>query len=255
MRKRRFGYIRGWSVLTALRRSKKVIDDSGTGSARLSGCDVSIRVLPAMGASRGGDWCEAFVLPDATIIFSIGDVSGHGEAKFPAAVVLRKAIRRAVQSGKNPAEALESANRVLADYDVNEQATAVVARFDPSTEALVYANAGHPAPVLAGPGGASFLDSGAPDLSLGVEKMLLPALHTVRLPAGTLLVLYTDGVTERERLPLRGMAELLQAATFAYNFATLPSASVLERQMLLTGANADDAAILAAWMPVADRVA
>ena len=62
-------------------------------------------------------------------------------------------------------------------------------------------------------------------------------------------LLYTDGVIERDRKPLQGMADLLNAAIFAYNFSRLPTASVVERQMLLTGENPDDAAILAVWTP------
>ena len=66
---------------------------------------------------------------------------------------------------------------------------------------------------------------------------------------GDTLALYTDGVTEHDRKPLTGAAELHDAAIFAFNFASLPSAGVIERQMGLTAANYDDAAILTAWTP------
>jgi serine phosphatase RsbU (regulator of sigma subunit) len=79
----------------------------------------------------------------------------------------------------------------------------------------------------------------------------MPKIHRLRLPPSTLLLLYTDGVIERDRRPLHGLADLLNAAIFAYNFSQLPTAAVVERQMLLTGQNRDDAAILAAWAPPA----
>jgi hypothetical protein len=66
-----------------------------------------------------------------------------------------------------------------------------------------------------------------------------------------LLVFYTDGVTEHQRKPLEGAAELCNAAIFARKFSALPSAAVIEKQMFLTGANRDDAAILTAWTPPA----
>jgi hypothetical protein len=78
---------------------------------------------------------------------------------------------------------------------------------------------------------------------------LAPALRCVTVPESSLLIFYTDGVTEHDRKPLTGAAELHDAAIFAFNFASLPSAGVIERQMGLTAANYDDAAILTAWTP------
>ena len=71
----------------------------------------------------------------------------------------------------------------------------------------------------------------------------------VNVPASTLLVLYTDGVSERGRNPLQGESQLRDAAMFAYQASHLSSAAVIERQMFLTGSNPDDAAILTAWTP------
>jgi hypothetical protein len=76
-------------------------------------------------------------------------------------------------------------------------------------------------------------------------------LREVIVPPGTLLVFYTDGVTEHDCTPLQGAAELRDAAIFATKFSALPTASVIEKQMFLTGSNIDDAAILAAWTPAA----
>jgi len=47
-------------------------------------------------------------------------------------------------------------------------------------------------------------------------------------------VFYTGGVTEHQRKPLQGAAELREAAIFATNFSLLPTASVIEKQMFLT---------------------
>jgi serine phosphatase RsbU (regulator of sigma subunit) len=86
---------------------------------------------------------------------------------------------------------------------------------------------------------------------LGVDSGIVPALHVVKLPAESLLVLYTDGVVEREREAMRGQAQLLTAASFAHHYSALPAASVIERQMSLTGSNHDDAAILTVRAPAA----
>ena len=76
---------------------------------------------------------------------------------------------------------------------------------------------------------------------------IAPTVHVVSVPAATLLVFYTDGVSERGRKPIEGEAQLRDAAMFAYKVAHLAAAGVIERQMFLTGSNLDDAAILTAW--------
>jgi len=146
---------------------------------------------------------------------SVGDVCGHGAAKHSAMSATRQAIRDAARSGLDPAHVLL---------------------------------AGHPPPLLSAPRESAFLEFAA-DLPLGIAEPFLPALREVTVPAGSLLVFYTDGVTERERAPIRGAAELRDAAIFATKFMWMPTALVIEKRMFLTGANRDDAAILTAWMP------
>jgi hypothetical protein len=102
---------------------------------------------------------------------------------------------------------------------------------------------------MCGAGGAHYLDSPDHDPPLGIEETLTPALRRVNVPESSLLIFYTDGVTEHDRKPLTGAVQLHDAAIFAYNFSSLPSAGVIERQMGLTNQNYDDAAILTAWMP------
>jgi serine phosphatase RsbU (regulator of sigma subunit) len=144
---------------------------------------------------------------------------------------------------------LTAANAFLQKYDGEENATAIFALLDTSRRSLVFANAGHPPPIMAGPFGAVFLEFPQADLPLGIVAEIAPILHVVSLPAAALLVLYTDGVSERGRKPIHGEAELRDATLFAYQASHLDSAAVIERQMFLTGSNLDDAAILTAWTP------
>jgi serine phosphatase RsbU (regulator of sigma subunit) len=216
-----------------------------------NGVRLSRRIIPAAHASRGGDWCEAFVITSDIMALSIGDVCGHGEEKFDAMVATRQAIRDAACRGLNPAEALAEAHRFLRVYDPDEYATALFGLLTISAKTLVFANAGHPAPLLAGPHATVYLEYPDSDLPLGIEARYMPVLREVHVPAASLLVFYTDGVTENERKPLQGAAELREAAIFAANFSALPTADVIEKQMFLTGSNIDDAAILTAWTPPA----
>jgi serine phosphatase RsbU (regulator of sigma subunit) len=214
----------------------------------IRGVRLSSRIVPAARGSRGGDWCEAFLVGEEFMALSVGDVCGHGAAKHAAMTATRQAIRDAARTGLDPAHVLLAGHRRLRAFDVDEYATAVFGLLDLRTLMLVFANAGHPPPLVSGPRESTFLEF-APDLPLGIADPFLPALREVTVPAGSLLVFYTDGVTERERAPVRGAAELRDAAIFAAQFTSLPTALVIEKRMLLTGANRDDAAILTAWMP------
>jgi serine phosphatase RsbU (regulator of sigma subunit) len=222
--------------------------DNGCAAMQLEDCTVSMRLTPSYGAACGGDWCDAFALSEHIIAFSIGDVSGRGDEKHPTVVELRQAIRDALRSGADPARAIAQANRILSQT-AQEQATAIVGILDVRESTLVFANAGHPAPVLGGAHGALFLEDDDADFPLGVYDDLEPKTHIVDIPAGSLVVFYTDGVTEREHMPLLGMAALLNATIFAYNFTALPTAEAIARQLMLTEVETDDAAILAAWLP------
>lgn len=214
-----------------------------------NGVQLSARIMAAEHAAYGGDWCEAFAIGDGLIALSIGDVCGHGAEKYAAMIAIREVIRDAARRGCDPAQTLALAHTFLHEYDPNEYATAIFACLDVPRSKLTMANAGHPPPLLCLPGEASFLDSGETDLPLGVEDAFMPALRHIDIPPASLLVFYTDGVTEHDRKPLHGESELRAAALFAYNFASLPTATVIEKQMHLTGANLDDVAILTAWTP------
>jgi len=211
------------------------------------GLRVTTRIMHVAGAVQGGDWCEAFAVSDDLLALSIGDVSGHGDGKHEAMSAVREAIREAARAGLDPVQTLTAANAFLRRYDPNEYATAVFGLLCSRRRTFTFANAGHPAPLLARFDGAAYLESPVGDLPLGVDRNLSLEVHRVDVPPASLLVLYTDGVTEHERKPLHGAAQLREAALFAYNFATLPTADVIGKQMFLTGPNLDDAAVLAVW--------
>ena len=223
------------------------ISEPGTTSSVFHGVRLSTRIMPAALAERGGDWCETFAVSKDVVALSIGDICGHGVEKFAVMGEVRQAIRDAAALGLDPGQTLAAANGFLRRYDPEENATAIFALFNVRKRSLAFANAGHPPPLMAGPFGALFLEFPQADLPLGIVAELIPALHVVSVPAATLLVFYTDGVSERGRKPIEGEAQLREAAIFAHKASHLASAAVIERQMFLTGSNLDDAAILTAW--------
>jgi serine phosphatase RsbU (regulator of sigma subunit) len=214
-----------------------------------NGVQLSARIMAAACATLGGDWCEAFAAGDGIIALSIGDVCGHGEAKYATTIAIREVIRDAARRGLDPAATLAAAHVFLRGHDPDEYATAIFAHLDIGRRKLTIANAGHPPPLMCHSAGGAYFADGGSDLPLGIEDAFVPALRHIDIPDDALLVFYTDGVTEHDRKPLHGEAQLREAAIFAYNFASLPTAAVIEKQMGLTGSNYDDVAILTAWTP------
>ena len=78
--------------------------------------------------------------------------------------------------------------------------------YDPWSRTLTFANAGHDAPLLISGGEVGELEMEHKGVLLGVRGRGVPALPTYReetryLPAGSALVLYTDGLTDRRHRP------------------------------------------------------
>jgi anti-sigma regulatory factor (Ser/Thr protein kinase) len=91
-----------------------------------------------------------------------------------------------------------------------ECATVAFAVVEPGSESVSFASAGHPPPLLVTPDGhVRFLDESV-SWPLGVQAhRARPSAHTAHLPAGSLLLLYTDGLVERRGESLdRGLERL-----------------------------------------------
>jgi serine phosphatase RsbU (regulator of sigma subunit) len=234
-----------------------MLDEEHSGSyhrlsvARINGAQVSTSIIPAGRAAGGGDWCEAFAVGESVVALSIGDVCGHGIIKHAAMQALRGCIHDALAGGAAPAVAVEFANAFLRTYDCEENATAIVGLLDMRRRTLSFANAGHPPPLMAGPWGATFLEFSHADVPLGVNATVDATTHVVNIAPTTLVVHYTDGVSEHERDPLTGAAELFAAALLAYEVPMTIPAALIEERLGLTGSNRDDAAILTVRMPPA----
>ncbi|GAC1406190.1 MAG: hypothetical protein NVSMB64_11680 [Candidatus Velthaea sp.] len=201
----------------------------------------------------GGDWYDAFTLDDGRVAVSIGDVAGHGLDAAVIAGRLRHTIFAEALDNSDPAAVLAKADRVLR-AQTDTMATALVAFIDTETGEFVYASAGHPTPIVAAPGQeAAFLEDGSAPLGTGfVDGGLATETHQYQMVPESLLLFYTDGVTEFSRDILSGRAQLLRAAE-AMIAGELPmSARMLVGRVLDEHPTADDIAILLArWKPAA----
>jgi PAS domain S-box-containing protein len=166
-------------------------------------------------ANVGGDFYDAFRLLDGRVVVSIGDVSGSGLGAAATMAALRQSIRAAASINPDPDLVLKAADGVFADPGRAPFASAFVGVIDPLTFSMQYANAGHPPPMVRAPDGSvTTLESG--DLLLGVtDPERYESRHVGKLVVepGTLLVLYTDGLTEATRDLAGGERRLTDAVS------------------------------------------
>ena len=203
-------------------------------------------------ANIGGDFYDAFRLLDGRVVISIGDVLGSGLDAAATMAALRQSIRAAASINPDPDLLLKAADRVFADSDSAAFASAFVAVIDPLTFSIQYANAGHPAPILRLPDGTlTYL--GGNDLLLGISANdTYEGRRVSKLIAasGSLLVLYTDGLTEATHNTAEG--ERLLAASVTMLNASCENAADYAQSIHDTilgkgGSSNDDVAILSAY--------
>ena len=182
---------------------------------RIPGLDLAVRYLPAtQGAAVGGDWYDAFPLAGGRVGLVIGDVAGHNIASASTMGQVRGLLRAYAVDDLGPGIALERTNAAVAQLLPDALATVVYAVLDPATGDLSYANAGHPPPIITSTVGQSEYLDDAPGTMLGACATASFATGHRRLPAGTRLLCYTDGLIEDRRRDigegLAALAETLQ---------------------------------------------
>lgn len=146
----------------------------------------------------GGDLYDYMEFNDGHFGIAIGDASGHG---LPAALLVRDVVtglRMGLEKEMKITPVLEKLNRVIHRSTLS---TSFVSLFYSEIETngdLVYANAGHPAPILVSGLDVELLDRGGTILGPLPEVKLTRGFASM-LP-GSILVFYSDGLLERQNL-------------------------------------------------------
>ena len=196
------------------RRAAGVLQRSLLPSAfpRIAQFEFASRYAPAEMGGIGGDWYDAFVLPNGDVWVMTGDVAGHG---LWAAVVmgrLRSALRAYALLGMAPEDVLQSANRKLQYFEHDATATVVCAVFSPPYDVVRMVSAGHPPPVMVAPGKEPILVPLSPAPPLGAVANLEAQSFSEFMEPGEVLLLYTDGLIERRGELLTEGLERLRVA-------------------------------------------
>lgn len=163
----------------------------------------------------GGDLFD-FRDKDGKLYFTIGDVSGKG---VPAALVMAitlAACRFFNSMGLELDRLVEQLNSNVSDNnDANMFATMFVGRMNFENRTLEYCNAGHNHIIVIPPDSSPYYLTAKPNLAIGLFEDFSYQKEQMDVPAGTKLVLYTDGVTEAENKnqELYGNERLLELAS------------------------------------------
>ncbi|MFF8035541.1 MULTISPECIES: SpoIIE family protein phosphatase [unclassified Streptomyces] len=199
-------------------------------------------------AQVGGDWYDGFVLPNGDTALVIGDVTGHNLDAAIAMSQLRSMLRAiAVDRQEPPEEVLRRLD--MANHHLYREATgtcvyALVEGAPDGPWDLVHSSAGHLPPLLvAEDGRARYLTDGA-GLLLGVEPDRPRPRARDAVPAGSTVLLYTDGLVERRDEHLDDALERLRRRACA--LAREPLDVFCDELLIGLGADsADDIAVLA----------
>ena len=223
-------------------------DLAGLGSLQLAARYVAARER----AEVGGDWYDAFPLPDDSVMLAIGDVVGHDLDAAVRMSQLRNMLRAlAYDRGDDPADVMTRLDTVMQGLTSIELVTGVIARIDmPAGRPwrLRWTNAGHLPPLLAQLDGRTRLLEEGHAPVLGVDPALARDTASAELPSGATLLLYTDGLVERPGEDIgRGLTRLRQhAAALAREPLPVFRDELLRR---LVDNQYDDIAVLALRVP------
>jgi serine/threonine-protein kinase RsbW len=172
----------------------------------LEGYDLTGRYVAAVG-DLGGDWYDAQLLPDGSLLLGVGDVAGHGVAAAAQMGELRHTARAIARWRRRPRVLLDELSRFAADTGTIF-ATVGYARIDLATGAGRWAAAGHP-PAFHVQGGQVKPLAAPHGPPLGISDSPPYRESSVALGVGDMLALYTDGVIERRDEHLdRGLERL-----------------------------------------------
>jgi PAS domain S-box-containing protein len=176
------------------------------------GFRLAARYLPADRPSLvGGDWYDAFVLPEGTVALAVGDVVGHGLAAASTMGQMRNALRAYAFADGPPAAVLDRLNTLAVQLAEGGLATAVLGLLDADRRTFRWANAGHLPPLVIAATGPRLLTPPRGAM-IGADGEAAYGDALEQLADGDLLVLYSDGLIERRASHLDADTDALLAA-------------------------------------------
>ncbi len=223
------------------------------------GIMLAARCLPVTrNMEIGGDWYDAFRLPDGRLAVATGDVMGKGLTAAAGMGRVRNALRALALTDPRPAAVLAGLDRLFLATEEEEQVTTVAYLVvDPVTGDGIAGNAGHLPPLLLSDDGPPRLDPAEAGTPLGWASPRQQ--YAFRLPPGNTAVLYSDGLVENRKRGLdTGLDELVAVAAQAPRAIAEDPAQLLGYlvdRMLAGYEQDDDVTVLVLHVPAMDGAA
>jgi PAS domain S-box-containing protein len=203
----------------------------------------------------GGDWYDAFRLPDGKLAVAAGDVMGKGLTAAAGMGRVRNALRALALTDPRPAAVLAGLDRLFIATELEEQVTTVAYLVvDPETGDGMAGNAGHLPPLLLSTTAPPRLDETEAGTPLGWASPRRQ--YQFSLPPGNTAVLYSDGLVENRKRGLdKGLDELVAVAAAAPPGVAGDPAQLLDYlvdRMLAGYEQDDDVTVLVLHVPERD---
>lgn len=205
-------------------------------------------------AEVGGDWYDAFPLPDGDLALVVGDVTGHDIQAAARMSELRNMLRALAvdRPDEDPGTILRRLDNAQAHLGLADSATVVLARLHALPDGawqLSWSTAGHPPPLLITADGRTRYLTDAHSMLIGLRPNTVRPTATTELPPGSTVLLYTDGLIESRTQDIdTGMTRLRQH-TAVHHAQPLDRLCVTLARTL--GDIRDDITLIAARIPPA----
>jgi serine phosphatase RsbU (regulator of sigma subunit) len=161
-----------------------------TAEVDFGGCMVPARQV-------GGDFYDVFRLSEDKIGVVIGDVADKG---VPSAIFMARAhalIMAEADMNMSPGDVMQAVNCHITRLQKTTQfVTVLYGILDLKTREFDYARAGHEPPLILYANGTVERLSYSPGMALGLWEDVKLDLHSITLPEGSTLLLFTDGMTD-----------------------------------------------------------
>ena len=136
--------------------------------------------------------------PGVQYIF-LADVSGHGPPAAMVAAAVNMVFSRLANESAKPAAILTQISAEILSLGSNQYLTAALLKLNIHERRIIYANGAHPAPILISEKNEILRlePTGSIIGAQGMEEMEFKEI-SIRIPANTRIVLFSDGLTEHK---------------------------------------------------------
>jgi sigma-B regulation protein RsbU (phosphoserine phosphatase) len=196
----------------------------------------------------GGDWHDAIRLGADRVGLAVGDVVGRGIDAAAAMGQLRSAVRALAGTDLPPARLLDQLDNFAERVAAAWMTTLAYADVDLAARRLRYACAGHLPPLLIPPGERPRLLWDGRSTPVGTRDDRSPERGEgeVTLAPGARLLLFTDGLVERQDRSLDdGLAQLVEEVESVRGMPVDGLVELIPAVMAADGAGDDDVCLLA----------